>query len=1121
MTARRHLHLLGAPHLLFDGVRVTLPRRKALALLAYLAATGTPHTRASLATLLWGDSDDAAAHAYLRNALWTLSKAIGADWLSADSGTVALNPAGGWHIDSTHFAALAAQAQRAAPNERDRLWTEAAHCYVGRFLDGFHLPDCPEFDHWQTLTAQSLERTAHSVFAGWAESLTRAGDLPAAIQAAQRWAALDALHEPAQRALMRLYASAGEAAAAQRQYRELARRLREELRTQPDPATTALYEQIMRGELQPISTPLTAAPPMPPEPFAPPRMASAADPSQPIDPLGAPNIRPLTAPTFLLGRETERAELMHLLSDPLIKLVTIVGAGGMGKTRLAEQMGADAYQAGLFPDGAYFVNLAPLCADDAIASTIAHALPYTSPPTTDAETGLFHALRGRRVLLVIDNCEHVIDGAPLFSRLLEAAPDVKILATSRERLTLRNERVYELRGLFVPNQLTPDSPIAELFALRARQVTPNFALTADTLPYIARIARLVEGMPLGIELAAAWTPLLSPALIASEIQRSLDFLAAPTRDIPERHRSLRAVFESSWAHMTDREQQALARLSVFRGGFTLDGAAAAADASLPTLLGLVSKSLIRRTADNRYELHELLRQFADNKLTDDDRRIAQDNHARYIAAWLTDLLPLLLDHRQSEALDTLQADIDNVRIALRHAIFHRDAHAIGAMIDPLALLLAISPRWDDFPDLLLSAAEALGQPDPTAHTALRGRLMVVAASAKRPYAHTAEIDTLSERAAQLLADHAADPQTATAWIDLGVLLRRSARVDPRSEQFIQRGLTLFQQVGLTAGIAYATYQMGVTLHMSVRYQEARTLLLDALHQFELLNQPSGLIGVLDMLSENAFTLGLIDEAYEYWRRQLEPYERLGMLYQALLIREEMAEFFSRNARLATDELLEQVLTVARETGNRRSEAWALYNNGWLKWLEENYEAAAQRLRDAHHLFETLGEDEGIIWTRVFLADVARLTGHQAEFERWVAAARQRIAVATLPWGEAGLEYVLGDAALAAGDLARARNHYQQAIRIAHGVHAIMQTLRHLTGIADVWIAEGHHSEALTLTLFILAHSATWEDTHKRLRPMIQTLQNLLDDAQHAEAQARAVSLSLDDAVQLALADAHS
>ena len=296
-----------------------------------------------------------------------------------------------------------------------------------------------------------------------------------------------------------------------------------------------------------------------------------------------PRVNLPTPATALVGRAAELAELERLLSDPDCRLLTVSGPGGIGKTRLAIE--ATARQAAGFADGAAFVALAPVAAPDLIAPAIADALGFSFYGQANPSGQLIDFLQEKSLLLLLDNFEHLVDGADFLVELLQRAPQVKLIVTSRERLNLQGEWVIELQGLPLPRnadgwkngeQLVgfDDSAAVALFLQTARRSYAGFTLAPADRAAVARICRLVEGMPLGIELAAAWVRVLPLGEIADEIARTLDFLAASARDLPARHRSLRAVFEHSWNLLTDDERIVMRRLSVFRGGFSRAAAAA-------------------------------------------------------------------------------------------------------------------------------------------------------------------------------------------------------------------------------------------------------------------------------------------------------------------------------------------------------------------------------------------------------------------------------------------------------------------------------------------------------------------------------------------------------------------
>ncbi|HEV2583398.1 MAG TPA: helix-turn-helix domain-containing protein [Ktedonobacteraceae bacterium] len=318
-------------------------------------------------------------------------------------------------------------------------------------------------------------------------------------------------------------------------------------------------------------------------------------------------------PTAFVGRSRELAYLQRLLDAPDSRLMTIVGPGGSGKTRLAVE--AAHRNRTSFAHGAHFVSLAAVTSADAWLFAIADVLEYSLVGHEAPAVQLAASLRDKTVLLLLDNVEHVLDGVPVLVDLLAGAPHLKLLITSRERLNLHGEWVLPLDGLDYP--LTADADddhlasysAVQLFVQSAQRVQPDFALQGMA-PDVLRICQQVEGMPLALELAAAWVRLLPCSHIAEQLAASLDFLASPLRDVPERHRSLRAVFDQAWNVLSPPEQAALARLSVFRGPFDLEAAREIGGASLPVLASLADKSLLQVSGPGWYALHELLRRYA-------------------------------------------------------------------------------------------------------------------------------------------------------------------------------------------------------------------------------------------------------------------------------------------------------------------------------------------------------------------------------------------------------------------------------------------------------------------------------------------------------------------------------
>lgn len=404
-----------------------------------------------------------------------------------------------------------------------------------------------------------------------------------------------------------------------------------------------------------------------------------------------------------VGREHEVEELTDLLMNPACRLITLTGPGGIGKTRLAlfaaERLAAGDLQhraaIARFVDGVRFVPLASLGSPGFLAQAVADALELVLVGEADPEEQLLNHLREKDLLLVLDNFEDLLDpiGAhsplDLIERLLAAAPKVGVLVTSRERLNVRGEWVLEIGELDYPASTPSSSPEAysavRLFVQGAQRARPDFVLQAEDHPHVVRICQLVKGTPLGIELAAAWVRLLSCAEIAAEIQDSLDFLETSLRDVPERQRSLRGVFDHSWKHLDETERASLHKLSVFRGGFTRQAAHHIADATLQVLATLADKSMIRRTEGGRFEIHGVLLGYVREKLArhPDEQEAVLNRHSQYFAGLLQQAASDLRGADQQTALTRIQDDLENLRAAWRHALDHGDRPAIEASADAL------------------------------------------------------------------------------------------------------------------------------------------------------------------------------------------------------------------------------------------------------------------------------------------------------------------------------------------------------------------------------------------------------------------------------------------------------
>ena len=611
------LHLLGSFHLTADNQPLSGFRSdKARALLAYLAATPElAHRRDTLAALLWPDSPDSTALTNLRITLSNLHKLL-TDALTITRQTVQFNPQA-VETDLLHF-------YRLLPNDPKAAFA----LYQGDFLQGLTLPDAPPFNEWRTIQQERLHRQMVQTLDQLLAKAEAEEQWEEAREVATRQLQLVPWHEPAHRALIRALARQGNHAEALAQYERCRATLRDELGLDPSAETIALLTEI-----------------------------SASQPT-------VSNLPAFTDP--LIGREQEQKTIPQLLAEN--RLITLYGQGGIGKSKLAITIGRRLLND--YAEGVWLVPLLGVAASDAggIYTTIGASLGMDFQGNAALLDQLTAFIQSRQLLLILDNFEHLADLADSLLPLLDAAPKLNMLITSRVRLHLPGEQTLRLYGL-------PPGTAEALFARRARRFVTYFSPDEEEQAAITRICRLVEGLPLGIELAAIWVEHFRCTEIADAIAQNRDFLARQQKEGADHHDSLRAVFEHSWGLLTPQEQTAIAQFSIFHGEFGREAALKVTDASLSDLSALLSKSLVRRGRAGRYDLHEVVRSFSAEKW----EHFPPEHRTATLQAYCQHYLQRVQSH------DTqLSLDLDNIRAAWRQSVEQQDHALLQESVEGLA-----------------------------------------------------------------------------------------------------------------------------------------------------------------------------------------------------------------------------------------------------------------------------------------------------------------------------------------------------------------------------------------------------------------------------------------------------
>lgn len=1077
MATTLELKLLGNPELSLAGQPLArLRSAKVYALLYYLAVTRSAQPRTVLAGLFWGDVDDYYARRNLNRTLSDLTKALG-DYLIVERQSLALARSQPYWLD-VEALEDAASAQPTADNIATLV--AAANLYRGDFLAGFYIQDAPEFEQWVLTQRIRLRTTALQLHHALVEFYAERGDLTQAMDYTRRILQLEPWREEAHRQLMLLLTQSGQRSAALAQFELCRQVLSSELSVEPDAATLDLVARIRAGaidqltrqddklasgtdDMEIIAHAVTSSPPplVTPSPGHPLIASSGESSLGAVIPHNLPGQR-----TPFIGRAAELKDITRLLmEEDDCRLLTLVGPGGMGKTRLAlkaaEGIVAAATRQPRFRDGIYFVPLENVNDANglllAIISAVAEENGFAQRSDVPLESQLLQFLHNKSMLLVLDNFEHLVKYADLCSTLLAAASSIKLLVTSRETIGLQEAWFFPLIGLAIPNGDLPaqtthqdEYDAVRLFAACARRTRPDFALEAERNA-VVRICTLVEGMPLGIEMAAAWLKMMTCDQIAQEISRGLDFLTARYQNVPARHRSMRAVMDHSWSLLSADEGEAIARLSIFRGRFRQEAASAITGASLLTLAGLVEKALVRVAPDGHYQLHELTRQYAEEKLTDTAKSALRNAHAIYYANLLEGQRPHLFTSAYRQPLTAIGGEFDNIRHAWEWTVNGvrngqselQAAVLLSQMAEAFAnyhlfqpLLLPGFALFRHAEEVLVDAGWQENEDRPTAQPSRQAALLqiqILTGLFHFEMGHHRASLAVAERA--LVTSRMLNREEQLLWALLlygRTQMRRGAHLEAIAT--VQEALTLGERLGTPHHCVEALINLGLVASAQGRYAEAQNY-----HQRALaLCQAIG---------------------YRPWVARI--FINLGTTYSRQYDYQQALSYY------------EQGLTIAQEEGDQHLVMVCMSNLGSVRRGFHEFQSSIDHYQRSLVMAHNMGE------------------------ARWIAASLNGMATTYL----------------ALEDLPAVDRTLREALTVGHQSDSAPDTLGSIGLWGHLFARRGQMEMALKALVFVQQHPSTMARDHLYNEPLLTELRSELSPLFFAEAAAWAADQTLDDVVR--------
>jgi predicted ATPase/DNA-binding SARP family transcriptional activator len=965
--------LLGPFRCEVDGTSVEerrWSRRKAKLLIKLLALQ--PHHqlhREQLIETLWPELDSEAAVSNFNNILYAARRALEphlpsraeSRFVVIQEQQILLRAPGKLWIDVDAFEQ---RADRAFKSDAVDDYEAALELYGGDLL-----PEDP-YEDWANTRRESLRLKHRKLLSKLAAHHERNNQYEHGIKRLEELIACDETNEEAQRRLMRLYALGGARSEALRQYKQCCDALRRLVDAAPQRATVQLYEQIVAGKIEPL-------PSRDNETERPPRTnaststsviaRSASEPTKEIVEGSARRVLGKKAPpnnlpqplTSFIGREAEIAEVRHAISST--RLLTLTGIGGMGKTRLALHVAACMLDE--FEDGIWLVEMAALASPALVPQAVASALGVRDQQGEPLLTTLSDFLRPKSLLLVLDNCEHLVEAcATLVEALLRACPNLRVLTTSREALGITGETLWRVPSLSLPEteesietEALLNYEAARLFVERARLIHPDFQLTQPNAQSLAQLCRRLDGIPLALELAAARAKVLSVEQMLLKLDDRFRLLTGGSRTAQPRQQTLRAALDWSYNLLPESERVLLSRLSVFAGGCSLEAAEAVCaggeietGAMLDLLMHLVDKSLLNFTqqgAETRYRMLETIRQYAAEKLqaSGEEAQLAAQ-HGSWFLQLAEEAEQLMWQSASSDYLVRLEAEHDNFRAALRWSIEHAEVE-MG-----LRIAGALWRFWE-----------------------VRGYL-----NEGRKW-----METLLELEA---GREAAPLVRAKAFSRAGAIARDQGDYS-RGIALLEEGLALYRQQGDKWGAASALNGLGDAAHQQGDYAQATLYWEESLKLFVEIGDKRATAYLLHNLGNLAKDQSDYQRATTLHRKALPLFEELGDRRAAAYSLFNLAEISMYEGDLERAAALQQEsLSIKRELGDKRGMTFSLCNLGDIARFCSDYQKATAFYLESLTLSREIGDKRSLAFCLEGLAETACEHGESERSARLFGAA---------------------------------------------------------------------------------------------------------------------------------------